>query len=185
MGTLEAFADLFTDEPASFGSATPANVANPAKPRIVPSVPEVANACESCESQTAQSEKQTRFAAIRSHSQTSKPATECARSQDSQHSHGTIRKTFAEAAKGVGAADSPPAPTAEGMRSYRTPQPAPSAPKPITRPVLRFKLREGGGTVLGQPDDTPASLLADLIERWPDELVAAWSGTDQVYPLES
>lgn len=55
-------------------------------------------------------------------------------------------------------------------------------PNPITRPVLRFTLREGGGTVLGQPDDTPSSLLADLIERWPDELVTAWSGTDQIYP---
>ncbi|MDD4966745.1 hypothetical protein, partial [Halothiobacillus sp.] len=42
---------------------------------------------------------------------TSKPATKCARSQDSQHSHGTIRKTFAEVAEGVGVADSPPAPT--------------------------------------------------------------------------
>lgn len=78
-----------------------------------------------------------------------------------------IVQSLTPAAEGVGTTDTMP------------------APKPITRPVLRFKLREGGGTVLGQPDDTPASLLADLIERWPDELVAAWSGTDQVYPLES
>ena len=83
---------------------------------------------------------------------------------------------------GVGIADTMPAPTTEGMRNGRTPQPAPSAPKPITRPVLRFKLREGGGTMLGGPDDTPASLLAVLIDKWPDELLAAWSGTDQIYP---
>lgn len=66
-------------------------------------------------------------------------------------------------------------PAAEGMRQWRT-------PKPTTRAVLRFTLREGGGTVLGQPSDTPDSLLADLRERWPGELMAAWSGTDQIYP---
>ncbi len=60
-----------------------------------------------------------------------------------------------------------------------TPPPSPTI---TPRPVLRFDLTNGGGTVLGQPDDTPASLLADLIERWPGELMAAWSGTDQIYP---
>lgn len=77
----------------------------------------------------------------------------------------------------------PPAPAAEGMRNDRTPQPAPSAPKPITpRPMLRFKLRDGGGTVLGQPEDTTADLLADLIERWPGELLAVWNGAKQICP---
>lgn len=84
-----------------------------------------------------------------------------------------------QTAEGVGNADSQPATTAEGMRAFRTPLPV---PKPVTRPVLRFKLTDGGGTVLGQPDDIPASLLAVLIDKWPDELVAAWSGTDQVWP---
>ncbi len=111
MAILEAFAYLFTDEPANFGSATPANVANSAKHRSAPMVSEVANACESLRINDSPEQKQTRFAAIRSHSQPVKPAPECARSQDSQHSHGTIRKTFAEAAKGVGVADSQPAPT--------------------------------------------------------------------------
>lgn len=56
--------------------------------------------------------------------------------------------------------------------------------KPITRAVLRFTLRHGGGTVLGQPTDTPASLLADLLERWPGELLAAWQDTKQIYPSD-
>jgi hypothetical protein len=159
MGTLEAFADLFTDEPANFGSATPANVANPAKPRIGTSVPEVANACESLRIADNTEGKTTRFAAIRSHSQTAKPATECARSQDSQHSHGTNRKTFAES-------------------SNRQPV------KPISRPVLRFKLTEGGGTVLGSPDDAPADLLADLRARWPGDLLAVWLGTEPIYQID-
>ncbi|MDD3577166.1 MAG: hypothetical protein PHT38_09810 [Halothiobacillus sp.] len=90
-----------------------------------------------------------------------------------------IVRLLTPTAEGVGTTDTMPAPTTEGMRAFRTPQPAPN---PITRPVLRFKLREGGGTVLGQPDDTPASLLAVLIDKWPDELVAVWSGTDQVWP---
>lgn len=57
-------------------------------------------------------------------------------------------------------------------------------PNPITRPVLRFTLREGGGTVLGSPDDTPASLLADLRARWPGDLLAAWHDSKQIYPLD-
>lgn len=61
--------------------------------------------------------------------------------------------------------------------------PAPATQTTINpRPALRFKLANGGGTVLGQPSDTPDSLLADLRERWPGELMAAWSGTDQIYP---
>lgn len=48
---------------------------------------------------------------------------------------------------------------------------------------LRFTVTSGkGGTVLGQTDDTPASLLADLIERWPGELPAACQGTKQIWP---
>lgn len=89
---------------------------------------------------------------------------------------------LAQTVEGVGIADSPPAPTTEGMRSYRTPQPAPSAPKPINRPVLRFKLTDGGGTVLGSPDDTVETLLTVLIDKWPDALLAAWHDSKQIYP---
>lgn len=187
MAILEAFADLFTDEPANSGNATPANVANPAKPRIVPSAPEVANACESCESQTTQSEKQTRFAAIRSHSQTAKPAPECARSQDSQHSQRANGKTFAESINGYATTDTQQAADAVGiadampLSGYTPPADTPP-PKPIARAVLRFTLTAGGGTVLGQPDDTPASLLADLRDKWPDRLVAVWNGDEQIWP---
>lgn len=72
-------------------------------------------------------------------------------------------------------------PAAEGVGTTDTMP----APKPINRPVLRFKLHEGGGSILGQEGDTADTLLDALRDKWPDELVAAWSGTDQVYPLES
>lgn len=67
--------------------------------------------------------------------------------------------------------DDAPAPAAER-----------AAPPAGTRPALRFKLVEGGGTVLGQPDDTAESLLAGLVDKWPDELVAVWRGIEQIYP---
>ena len=69
-------------------------------------------------------------------------------------------------------------PAAEGV----TPPAHTPPPKPINRAVLRFTLLHGGGTVLGQPDDTAESLLADLRERWPGELLAVWNGDELIYP---
>lgn len=61
--------------------------------------------------------------------------------------------------------------------------PAPPAQTTINpRPALRFKLTNGGGTILGQSEDTAADLLADLRTRWPRELLAVWQGTEQIYP---
>lgn len=71
----------------------------------------------------------------------------------------------------------PPAPAAEGVAPPADTPP----PKPIARAVLRFTLTNGGGTVLGQPSDTPDSLLADLRERWPGELVAVWNGDELIW----
>ena len=61
----------------------------------------------------------------------------------------------------------------------------PPAPAIAPRPIVLFTLTEGGGAALGQPTDTPASLLADLIERWPNELKAAWCDGRQIYPKEA
>lgn len=58
-------------------------------------------------------------------------------------------------------------------------------PRPITRAALGFMLTTGGGTILGQPTDTPVSLLVDLIERWPHELKTAFDGDRRIYPTES
>lgn len=77
---------------------------------------------------------------------------------------------------------SPVEPTAcqsTGLRIVASP---PSASSPIARPVLRFGLRNGGGTILGQPHDSIADLLASLRERWQDEFTAAWRGSEQIYP---
>ncbi len=61
--------------------------------------------------------------------------------------------------------------------------PPPAIAQPITRrPIVRFTLTRGAGVILGQPSDTAADLLADLIERWPHELTGAWCDGTQIHP---
>jgi hypothetical protein len=96
MAMLDAYADLFTDEYANQSGITPANLANPANNRSTASPPVVANACESLRIAPETGQTDTRFADIRSDSQTAKTAPECARSQDSQDSQGGNGETFAE-----------------------------------------------------------------------------------------
>lgn len=57
-------------------------------------------------------------------------------------------------------------------------------PKPITpRPALRFRLADGkGGTVLGDFDQSLASLLGDLHDKWPHELMEVWHGDQLISP---
>jgi hypothetical protein len=59
--------------------------------------------------------------------------------------------------------------------------PPPAIPQPITsRPIVRFTLTRGAGVILGQQDDTAATLLAVLRDKWPHELTAAWFDGGQI-----
>ncbi len=57
-------------------------------------------------------------------------------------------------------------------------------PKPVAkkRAVLRFELIKGGGSVSGGDDETVATLLATLCEKWAAELVGAWCDGVRVWP---
>jgi len=52
----------------------------------------------------------------------------------------------------------------------------------MIRAMLRFELVHGAGTISGDDHDTVETLLAVLLEKWPSELIGAWSGSVRVYP---
>lgn len=57
-------------------------------------------------------------------------------------------------------------------------------PKPVARKraVLRFDLAKGGGSVSGSDDETVATLLAALREKWSSDLIGAWHDDVRVWP---